>query len=261
MKLSIITINYNNKAGLQRTIDSVISQTWKDFEWLVIDGGSTDGSRDLIEQHQDEMAYWCSEPDRGIYHAMNKGLAKARGEYCLFLNSGDELFSNEVISCVLPHLDGTDFLIGNIYLATDRCHNLVKSGWFTGEGVIRVLNQFSFPHQSTFIKREVFERYGYYREDMRISSDWWLTYQALIIGTATIKYIPCDISIYDTTGISSTNSQLMYNERESLLKERPYLYQMYRFYNENIDIIKSIRSSKFTFFIYRFFYKIYRLVV
>ena len=95
---------------------------------------------------------------------------------------------------------------------------------------------------------------------MRISSDWWLTYQALIIGTATIKYIPCDISIYDTTGISSTNSQLMYNERESLLKERSYLYQMYRFYNENIDIIKSIRSSKFTFFIYRFFYKIYRLV-
>lgn len=241
-------------------MESVVSQISKEFEWLVIDGGSTDGSRELIERHQDTMAYWCSEPDRGIYHAMNKGLAKAHGDYFLFLNSGDSFYSKDVISRILPYLDGTDFIIGNIYLATDRRNNMVKNDWFTDEGVIRVLNQFSFPHQSTFIKREVFERHGNYREDMKISSDWWLSYQALIIGSATIKYIPCDISIYDTTGISSTNSQLMYKERDLLLKERPYLYQMYRFYNENFDIIKSIRSNKFTFFIYRFFYMIYRLV-
>ena len=84
MKLSIITINYNNKAGLQRTIDSVICQTCKDFEWIVIDGGSTDGSKQLIEQYQSHFAYWCSEPDNGVYHAMNKGITHAKGEYLLF---------------------------------------------------------------------------------------------------------------------------------------------------------------------------------
>ena len=80
MKLSIITINYNNKAGLQKTIDSVICQTWKDYEWIIIDGGSTDGSKELIEQYQQYFAYWCSEPDKGVYNAMNKGITKAKGE-------------------------------------------------------------------------------------------------------------------------------------------------------------------------------------
>ena len=78
MKLSIITINYNNKAGLQKTIDSVVAQTWRDFEWIIIDGGSTDGSKELIEQYQQHFAYWCSEPDKGVYNAMNKGIDKAK---------------------------------------------------------------------------------------------------------------------------------------------------------------------------------------
>ena len=94
MKLSIITVNYNNKAGLQKTIDSVVCQTWRDFEWIVIDGGSTDGSKELIEQYQQHFAYWCSEPDKGVYNAMNKGISKAKGEYLNFMNSGD-CFYNE----------------------------------------------------------------------------------------------------------------------------------------------------------------------
>ena len=80
MKLSIITVNYNNREGLQRTIDSVVSQTFRDFEWIVIDGGSTDGSKELIKQYADHFSYWVSEPDKGIYNAMNKGILKATGE-------------------------------------------------------------------------------------------------------------------------------------------------------------------------------------
>jgi len=83
-KLSIITINYNNCAGLKRTIDSVVSQSFKDYEWIVIDGGSKDGSKDLIEQYSDSFTYWVSEPDNGIYNAMNKGIEKANGEWMLF---------------------------------------------------------------------------------------------------------------------------------------------------------------------------------
>lgn len=104
-KLTIITINLNNKAGLQTTIDSVIAQTYKDFEWIIIDGGSTDGSKELIEKYTNYIKYWVSEPDKGIYNAMNKGIKVAEGEYLQFLNSGDSLFSNSVLSDIFtpPH--------------------------------------------------------------------------------------------------------------------------------------------------------------
>ena len=105
MKLSIITINYNNKAGLQRTIDSVICQTCNDFEWIVIDGGSTDGSKQLIELYQSHSAYWCSEPDNGIYDAMNKGLRLATGSYVCFLNAGDRLADASTLTRVMQQAD------------------------------------------------------------------------------------------------------------------------------------------------------------
>ena len=98
MKLSIITVNLNNRDGLKKTIDSVISQTFKDFEWIVIDGGSTDGSRELIEQYVNHFAYWVSEPDKGVYNAMNKGVKKAKGEYLQFLNSGDWLRDENTVN-------------------------------------------------------------------------------------------------------------------------------------------------------------------
>ena len=91
MLVSIITVNFNNLEGLKRTYESVVSQTFTDYEWIVIDGGSTDGSREFIEQHQDRFAYWCSEKDNGIYHAMNKGIRQAKGEYLNFMNTGDIL--------------------------------------------------------------------------------------------------------------------------------------------------------------------------
>ena len=100
MLLSIITINYNDKEGLARTMNSVLSQTYTDFEYIVIDGGSNDGSKTIIEQHQDQLGYWVSEPDSGIYNAMNKGIAKANGEYILFLNSGDVLIDDTIIKYV-----------------------------------------------------------------------------------------------------------------------------------------------------------------
>ena len=101
MKLSIITINFNNKDGLKRTIESVISQKFQEFEWIIIDGGSSDGSKLLIEEvarnNKKLVSYWCSEPDGGIYPAMNKGIDKAKGEYILFLNSGDTLHNKNVL--------------------------------------------------------------------------------------------------------------------------------------------------------------------
>ena len=116
MKFSIITINYNNCNGLQRTLDSVVSQTCKNFEWIVIDGGSSDGSRELIEQFQQEMTYWCSERDKGIYNAMNKGVEKATGDYCLFLNSGDNFCDSNVIKRLANQSFVADIVSCDIYI-------------------------------------------------------------------------------------------------------------------------------------------------
>jgi len=261
MLFTIITVNFNNKEGLQKTLQSVISQTFCNFEWVIIDGGSADGSKDLLEQYSDKITYWCSEKDNGIYQAMNKGIKSSHGEYLLFLNSGDILKNNTVVENVLPYLKEYDFIVGNVYLSSDFSKNMVKDKMFTNSGVVWVLNQFAYPHQGTFINRNVFYKYGFYREDKRISSDWWLCYKALILGEATIKYIPCDISIYDANGISSKNRNLMIEEREILLKKRPYLYEMYRFYNDNIDIIQSIKSNVFVFFLFRIYFRIYRLFI
>jgi len=116
MKLSIITVNLNNKSGLQKTIDSVISQTYKDFEWIIIDGGSTDGSKELIEQYSQYITYWISEPDKGIYNAMNKGIVQAKGEYLQFLNSGDALYDKYVLDKILKATNITsDIITGSIF--------------------------------------------------------------------------------------------------------------------------------------------------
>ena len=90
MRISIITINYNNLNGLKNTIKSVLDQSFFDFEFIVIDGGSTDGSKGYIELNSAKINYWVSESDRGVYHAMNKGLSKVTGEFCLFLNSAQK---------------------------------------------------------------------------------------------------------------------------------------------------------------------------
>ena len=89
--ISIITVNFNDKIGLERTLESVFSQNFRNFEYLVIDGGSNDGSKELLEKNSEKINYWVSEPDKGIYNAMNKGISFAKGEYLIFLNSGDHL--------------------------------------------------------------------------------------------------------------------------------------------------------------------------
>ena len=94
MKLSIITINYNDAKGLRKTFDSIKNQTCHEFEYIVVDGGSSDGSQSVIEEYEQYISKWVSEPDNGIYNAMNKGAKMSTGDYMLFLNSGDNLFSD-----------------------------------------------------------------------------------------------------------------------------------------------------------------------
>lgn len=170
-KLSIITINYNNLEGLKKTVESVVNQTWREFEYLVIDGGSTDGSATYIESQSSKMDYWVSEPDKGVYNAMNKGIAKATGEYLLFLNSGDVLYNNNVLLETKKTLDlDMDIVYGDLWIISglgkgfrNRYPNFIDFPF---------LKQTSLGHPSTFIKKELFYTYGLYRTDLKIISDW-----------------------------------------------------------------------------------------
>lgn len=211
-KFSIITINYNNSQGLKQTIESVVSQSFSDYEYIVIDGGSKDDSKDVIEDFADRIAFWVSEPDSGIYNAMNKGVSKATGEYCLFLNSGDVLHSNNVLEQIAAGGLDTDLLIGKVrYLNTGQLSSLPD---------VLTMKHFysrSLPHPSTFMKRTIFESL-HYDESFRIVSDWKLFIEAVIMRNASYAFSDVVVTDFDTTGISATNKRLVDAERRKVLE-------------------------------------------
>lgn len=215
MNLTIITVNLNNMSGLKMTIDSVVSQTFRDFEWIVIDGGSTDGSKELIEQYADNFAYWVSEPDKGIYNAMNKGIKVAQGEYLQFLNSGDWLCDETALERCFAHKFSGDFAYGNLYFALDgkevgRCFQ-------PKELTFRVLLESTILHSPTFIRRKIIAN-ELYDENLRIVSDWkFFLRQAL--RNRTFEYIDEFVTFFDKTGISTINKELDRIEREKVLRE------------------------------------------
>lgn len=258
MKLSIITINYNNKEGLLKTIQSVVSQTIKEFEWVVIDGGSTDGSKELLDEYAPNISYYVSEPDGGIYNAMNKGIKASHGEYLQFLNSGDSLHDNNTIEKVLPLLVDKDIYVGRINSIGKENASIEEQSDFSPEGILRKLTFTWLPHQASFIRRSVFETYGFYREDMKIVSDWWAYYRSLVIGNASIESIPVIIADYDTTGISATHRSRALSEQERLLGEYPPISVYYHFYKDNKDIIEAIKGNRFAFWLFRVYYYLYR---
>jgi glycosyltransferase involved in cell wall biosynthesis len=215
--LSIITINYNNAIGLKATIESVTSQTFADFEYVIIDGGSTDKSVDIIKASSSEIDYWVSEKDNGIYHAMNKGIDRAAGEYIMFLNSGDHLISNTILEEIIPLLDKEDITYGNL---------VIKKGsqTWTKEYPDRLyFNYFihdSLPHSGgSFFRRNAFrEALGKYDESLKIVSDWKWFLSAIFKYNYTYKHIDKTISVFDFSGISSINTGLDKKEKQQVLE-------------------------------------------
>jgi glycosyltransferase involved in cell wall biosynthesis len=122
MKYSIITVNFNNKEGLRKTIESVIHQTFRDYEFIVIDGGSTDGSTDILREYDTHINYWVSEPDGGIYQGMNKGIKIAAGEYLNFMNSGDCFYDPDILEKVSRYKSEADFIVGKDYHYNEETH-------------------------------------------------------------------------------------------------------------------------------------------
>lgn len=211
-KFSIITINLNNIIGLERTINSVFNQTYKDFEYIIIDGGSKDGSAELISSYSDHLTYWISESDTGIYQAMNKGIQKASGEYLLFLNSGDFLVGNDVLREVSQIDIREDIVVGNcnvsqkgkiIFRAIPPDDISLAAFW--GKTV---------PHQASFFRRELFRKFGMYSENFQIHADLEFFLKTLILGNCSYLKIPIIISDYNIEGISSDTNYILISDTE-----------------------------------------------
>ena len=219
-KLTIITINFNHKEGLQRTIDSIVNQTFTDYEWIVVDGGSTDGSKELIEQYEDHFAWWCSEPDKGVYNAMNKGISHATGEYINFMNSGDVFATSTILSEIFSKERKADLLYGKMMRGSINGEvseqNLMKPNikWWE-------LCFHTFGHQSEFMKRELFS-IKMYDESYKVAADAdWNTYMVVNKRVST-EYIPLKISIIEEGGISS-NVETLCKERERIRETYYYM--------------------------------------
>ena len=237
-KLSIITINYNNLEGLKRTVESVVNQTWQEFEYIIIDGGSTDGSATYIKSQKEHFDYWVSEPDKGIYNAMNKGIAKATGEYLLFLNSGDHFYNNEVLQVNHKHIAGYDLVYFDLEMIGV---NLTKTVSLPNN--LRFSDMFfqTLPHPSTFIKKELFTIVGLYDESLKIVSDWKFFILALFKHKCSYKKVEVTVATFYLGGLSS---QIDYLEERNQVMEEYFKEHMLDCEELNINR-KLINTNRF----------------
>ncbi len=215
--LSIITVCRNIEGEIEDTCRSVATQTFTDFEWIVIDGASTDGTREILEKYSDKMAVFVSEPDSGIYNAMNKGIRLAKGEYLLFLNGGDYLVSKTVLAEVFSRKLEADICYGNVYdlYPFDNTVTLMEAH------SERYLSKLYFVcsticHQAAFIKRSLFLQFGAYNENLRIVSDWekWIEF---IENGCSFSKLKITVSVFRLGGISTTQFDMANGEKQKVL--------------------------------------------
>jgi glycosyltransferase involved in cell wall biosynthesis len=219
--LSIITINYNDCVGLKKTVASVKSQSNQSFEYIIIDGGSTDGSAEYLREHENSFAYACSEKDKGIYDAQNKGIAKSTGKYLLFLNADDTFHSNQVVEQFLKQTTNSDkgIIYGNSLITSPIGEEklltpptkLDLNFWYRN-----TLN-----HQAVFMQKTLFDKYGLYDLNFRICADFEFFLKVFVKENAAFEYLPLTVCNYFEDGFSANpaNYDKMLAEKETVLKK------------------------------------------
>lgn len=266
MILSIITINRNNATGLEKTMASVLAQTYTGFEYVVVDGASTDGSVDVIRRFAPQFGdriKWVSEPDKGIYNAMNKGMRMATGDYYQILNSGDCLASDDVTERMLAELkrqNNPPIFYGNMIKCFPDGRKMLDRGGkpFTMLEMYRgTLN-----HSPSYIRRDLFDKYGMYDESLKIVSDWKWFLQAIVFGGEKPVYVDINVTLFDMCGISETNKELDKAERKAVLEQLlPSAiladYECYAFLMEQIDRLQRYPwAYRIVWFVERCLFKV-----
>lgn len=244
MRLSVITITYNNLSGLQKTARSVVAQRYADMEWIVVDGGSTDGTPEWLAQVangglisggagvangmtneekgdfyvKDCAAFrFVSEPDRGVYDAQNKGIGMADGEYCFFLNAGDCFAGEDVLERLLAEPVEADIVYGNEVVVDAEGKRVGYCKGVENPGFVDLYNS-CMKHQATLIRRALFERYGVYDSTLRICADWdWFFRVIGFHDEVSLCYRDVDVSLFENTGLSYHSPELCRRERQEIL--------------------------------------------
>ena len=245
-KISVITINYNEKEGLKKTIQSVVGQSYDDIEYIVIDGGSTDGSTAIIDANKEKIHYWVSEPDSGIYNAMNKGIRAATGEYVLFMNSGDCFYENDTVAKAESLMTGECGIYYGDLIYYNKRKKKHENWIFPNKLSLGFFIENSLPHQGSFIKRSLFDSISMYNETLKIASDWEFFIIAICLEKVSYKHIGIVISEYDFTGISSDpkNYSLVASEKQITFDKH------FSMVIEDYKIIKLLDSKRFRNIIY-----------
>ena len=254
MHLSLVTINRNNAAGLEKTLQSVVSQTFKDFEYIIVDGASSDGSVEVIKKYEPQFLHlkWVSEPDSGIYNAMNKGIRMSSGDYIQILNSADCLAAPDVTERMLAALEKAgqpSILYGNMVKCFPDGKKVVDQSFAGQEITMRGMFSGTLNHDPAYICRDLFEKYGYYDETLKIVSDWKWYLQAIVFGTEQPQYVDIDVTLFDMMGISETNLDLSKTERKKVLETMlpKAILADYEQYNFPIDQIERLQRHSWAY--------------
>lgn len=255
MKVSIITVNLNNAVGLRKTMQSVFEQTYVDFEYIIVDGASTDGSIEVISEFNTGVLacfQYVSERDNGIYQAMNKGIRMSHGNYLLFLNSGDFLVDKDVLMHVFSNNYIADILCAECNVSEDG--KIIHTTKPPVNVTFGTLYRDGLAHQSTFIRRTLFYDLGFYREDFKYNSDIDFWYRSIIINGATTERIYTIISDYNLDGISSKeNNTFEYEEEIRIILTQANFnkftpdYECYRKEIEGLEIFCWLKSKKYLY--------------
>lgn len=217
-KLSIVTICYNEK-NIEATCLSIKNQLWRNFEWIVIDGGSTDSTLDILKKHEDQISILVSENDRGIYHAMNKGISRASGEYIIFMNGGDYFLDIFALERVFTNFDlNKDIVCCDVMLILEEGRNMLLQFKHFMPITPEFFLDRCISHQATFIKRQLFVMHGGYNEKRRIVADWEKWIELTKIHRVEIGHIETVLAIHHYTGISSIMDETHLNERREVIE-------------------------------------------
>ncbi|TQI71546.1 glycosyltransferase involved in cell wall biosynthesis [Gramella sp. Hel_I_59] len=215
--LTIITINKDNLQGLKRTVESVLEQTWQEFEYLVIDGASQDGTVEFLRSRNSGIDKFISEKDSGIYNAMNKGIKMANGKYVLFLNSGDHFLQIESLENTCQFLRSYDFIYFNLKVIMAQ-ESFIKN--YPDQLSFLYFLEDTLPHPSTFIRKAILENNGFYDENLKIISDWKFFLLSICRSNASYIHIDKTLSVFYLDGISSKedNSEMIVEEKKEVLE-------------------------------------------
>jgi glycosyltransferase involved in cell wall biosynthesis len=236
--LSIITINYNDALSLERTMTSVLEQVNADFEYIVIDGDSKDGSLDVIKKYEAKLAYWVSEPDDGIFNAMNKGIAVANGEFLLFLNGGDLFTSNTALQDFISHPSFHGDIIYGDY-KFEKGEKVYPDTLYP-----TYFMKTSLPHQSTFFRKNVFEQLGNYDESYHMGGDRDFFIKAYLSGQFEFVHVPYFLAFFNLDGISNNEAHQRQKKEED---ERMFKANYGAFYEDckkQLALEQELKNAK-----------------